>query len=697
MTRAVHQKVTASHLRRDAYLYVRQSTVRQVFENTESTQRQYALRERAVALGWPIERVIVIDSDQGQSGSSSTDREGFQRLVGEVGMGRAGIVLGLEVSRLARNSSDWHRLLEICALTDTLILDEDGIYSPSDFNDRLLLGLKGTMSEAELHVLRARLRGGILNQARRGALRTPLPVGLVYDPTGNVVLDPDSQVQQSIRHLFETFERTGSASATVKHFRKQGLRFPRRPRSGPNKGELLWEALWHCRVLRVLHNPRYAGAFFFGRSHTHQRPGGTIEIEVLPRDEWTVLLVDAHAGYISWEQFELNQRRLRDNAQAHGAERRKSPPREGPALLQGLVVCGVCGQRMTVRYHTRQGRQWPEYVCQREGIQTATSKCQTIPGAGIDQAIGALLIETVTPLTLDVALQVQAELEARADEAEALRRQRVERARYEADLARRRFMEADPANRLVVDVLEAEWNDKLRALHDAQEELEQRRAREDKELSEAQRQQILALASDFPRLWNDPKTPQRERKRMARLLIEDVTLTKGKELTVGVRLRGGTTRTLALPLEKCSWQLRQTPAPVVAEIDTLLAHHTERAIAAILNERGFVSGEGKPFHAMMVQRIRRSYGLKKRYDRLRDAGLLTLGEIAALLGTSTGTVKKWRDHGLLPAHAYNDKNECLYENPGDDPPVKSQGQKLSERRRFPEVAPNTTKEVQYEA
>ena len=697
MTQAIHQKVTASHLRRDAYLYVRQSTVRQVFENTESTQRQYALRERAVALGWPIERVIVIDSDQGQSGSSSTDREGFQRLVGEVGMGRAGIVLGLEVSRLARNSSDWHRLLEICALTDTLILDEDGIYSPSDFNDRLLLGLKGTMSEAELHVLRARLRGGILNQARRGALRTPLPVGLVYDPTGNVVLDPDSQVQQSIRHLFETFERTGSASATVKHFRKQGLRFPRRPRSGPHKGELLWEALWHCRVLRVLHNPRYAGAFFFGRSHTHQRPGGTIEIEVLPRDEWTVLLVDAHAGYISWEQFELNQRRLRDNAQAHGAERRKSPPREGPALLQGLVVCGVCGQRMTVRYHTRQGRQWPEYVCQRESIETATSKCQSIPGAGIDQAIGALLIETVTPLTLDVALQVQAELEARADEAEALRRQRVERARYEADLVRRRFMEADPANRLVVDVLEAEWNDKLRALHEAQEELEQRRAQDHKELSEAQRKQILALASDFPRLWNDPKTPQRERKRMARLLIEDVTLTKGEVITVGVRLRGGTTRTLALPLEQCAWQLRQTPAPVVAEIDALLEQHTERAIAAILNERGFVSGEGRPFHAIMVQRIRRAYGLRTRYDRLRDAGMLTLTEIAAMLGTSTGTVKIWRDHGLLRAHPYNDKHECLYEYPGDDPPVKSQGRKLSQRRRFPEVASNTTKEVQYEA
>ena len=341
MSANVHQQVTASHLRRDAYLYVRQSTVRQVFENTESTRRQYALRERAVAMGWPIERVIVIDSDLGQSGATSADRAGFQQLVGEVGMGHAGIVLGLEVSRLARNSTDWHRLLEICALTDTLILDEDGVYSPSDFNDRLLLGLKGTMSEAELHVLQARLRGGILNQARRGVLKTPLPVGLIYDPAGHVVLDPDSQVRQSMTHLFETFMRTGSASATVKHFRKQQLCFPRRPRAGPRQGELLWEPLRHWRVLRVLHNPRYAGAFVFGRTHTRKRVDGTPVTERLPREQWTVLLPDAHPGYITWDRFEANQKRLRDNAQANGAERRKSPPREGPALLQGLVVCGV--------------------------------------------------------------------------------------------------------------------------------------------------------------------------------------------------------------------------------------------------------------------------------------------------------------------------------------------------------------------
>jgi DNA invertase Pin-like site-specific DNA recombinase len=696
MTRSIHQKVTASHLRRDAYLYVRQSTVRQVFENTESTRRQYGLRERAVALGWPVERVHVIDSDLGKSGASTADREGFQQLVGEVGMGHAGIVLGLEVSRLARNSTDWHRLLEICALTDTLILDEDGIYSPADFNDRLLLGLKGTMSDAELHVLRARLRGGILNRARRGALKTPLPVGLVYDAANNVVLDPDSQVRQSLAHLFEIFDRTGSASATVRHFREQDLRFPRRPRSGPRKGELFWAPLRHWHVLRVLHNPRYAGAFCFGRSRTQKRPGDTIEVEVLPRDEWIAFLPDAHPGYISWEQFERNLARLRDNAQAHGSERRKSPPREGPALLQGLAVCGVCGRRMTVRYHTRKERQCPEYVCQSEGIETATSKCQSIPGAGIDEAIGALLVETVTPMTLEVSLQVQAELEARADEANALRRQRVERARYEADLSRRRFMEADPGNRLVVDVLEAEWNDKLRVLHDTQEELERRRNQDQQELGEKQRQQIRALATDFPRLWNDPKTPQRERKRMVRLLIDDVTLTKGREIHTGVRFRGGTTRSLALPLAQRSWELRQTSREVITEIDTLLDDYTEGQIAGILNERYYVSGEGKAFHAMMVQRLRRAYGLKTRYDRLRETGMLRLDEMANLLGISTQRVKIWRDRGLLRGHAYNDKNECLYEHPGDEPPVKQQGRKLSKRRRFPEVASNPTKEVQCE-
>ncbi len=276
-----HQKVTAAHLRRNAYLYVRQSTLRQVVENAESGKRQYALRQRAVALGWPTERIVVIDSDQGHSGASAADREGFRRLVAEVGMGHAGIVLGLEVSRLARNSTDWHRLLEICALTDTLILDEDGLYDPAAFNDRLLLGLKGTMSEAELHVLRSRLRGGILSKARRGELPMPLPVGLCCDPDGNVVLDPDREVQGAVSHLFATFRRTGSARATVKAFSGEGLSFPRRVRTGPRKGELHWGPLRHYRVLQVLHNPRYAGAFVFGRRRERRLPDGRLTHELL--------------------------------------------------------------------------------------------------------------------------------------------------------------------------------------------------------------------------------------------------------------------------------------------------------------------------------------------------------------------------------------------------------------------------------
>jgi len=374
-------KVTASQLKRDAYLYIRQSTIRQVVENTESTQRQYALRQRAVALGWPLDRIIIIDNDQGQSGVLPEVRAGFQRLVAEVGMGQAGIVLGLEVSRLARNNSDWHRLLEICALTDTLILDEDGLYDPSHFNDRLLLGLKGTMSEAEIHVLKARLRGGILNKAKRGELECPLPIGLLYNTEGEVVLDPDTQVQESLHLLFRAFRRTGSAMATVKVFRKQGLKFPRRLRGGPNKGDLVWGSLDHKRVLDILHNPRYTGAFVFGRGRTYKRPNGTLGYRKLSQDQWDVLIHDAHPGYITWQEYEENERRLKENATAFGSERHRSPPREGPALLQGLALCGLCGTPMAVRYHQRYDHLVPDYVCQRGCVRRGERVCQIVPGS----------------------------------------------------------------------------------------------------------------------------------------------------------------------------------------------------------------------------------------------------------------------------------------------------------------------------
>ncbi len=664
-----HQKVTAGHLKRNAYLYVRQSTIRQVFQNQESTRRQYALRQRAVSLGWPLEQIVVIDSDLGQSGASAVSRGGFQELVAEVGMGKAGIVLGLEVSRLARNSSDWHRLLEICALTDTLILDEDGLYDPTHFNDRLLLGLKGTMSEAELHVLKARLQGGILNKARRGELHVPLPVGFVYNSEGSPVLDPDKQVQESFRMFFATFMRTGSAMGTVKGFRRKGLLFPRRPKKGPRKGDLFWVQLTHSRALQVLHNPRYAGAFVFGRTRSFKDANGGGRYQKQPRDQW-ILIPDVHEGYISWEHYESNQKRLRENAQAFGCDRAKSPPREGPALLQGLVMCGVCGTRMTVRYHHRAGRCVPDYMCQRDGIEHGGPFCQHINGEQIDDAIGKLLVQKMTPLALDVSLAVQQELQERMDEVDRLRRKQVERARYEADLAQRRYMHVDPANRLVADSLEAEWNNKLRALDETQQEYERLREEDNSRIDDAQRARINALASDFPRLWSDPKTPVREKKRMVRLLVEDVTLIKRDRIFAHVRFKGGTTHSLTLPLPLSAPHLRKTSEAIIGEVERLLDNHTDREIAAIMNEKGLRSGSGRQFTPSSVYRIRHTYGLKDRFTRLRETGLLTLEEMAKLLDTIPVMIKSWRDRGLLKAHRYNDKSESLYEPPPADLPGK---------------------------
>jgi DNA invertase Pin-like site-specific DNA recombinase len=670
MNPAAHQKVTPGHLQRLAYLYIRQSSLRQVLENTASTARQYALRDRAVALGWPLERIRVIDGDQGQSGASAVDRLGFQTLVAEVGLGRVGLVLGLEVSRLARNNSDWHRLLEICALTQTLILDEDGVYDPAAFNDRLLLGLKGTMSEAELYVLRARLRGGVLDKAARGTLKLPLPIGFQYREDGQVILDPDQQIQGAVRLLFQTFQRTGSASAVVRAFREQGLAFPHRVHGGPHRGEVTWQPLQHSTVLDLLHNPRYAGAFVFGRTKTQKTVEGRVRVTVLPRDQWFALFPEQHAGYITWAQYEEQQQRLRDNALAHGADRTATPPREGPALLQGLAICGRCGERLGVRYHQRRGQLVPDYVCQHETIQQGRPPCQVIPGAAVDAAIGDLLVATVTPQALELALAVQGEVVARAAEADHLRQQQVVRARYEADLAQRRYLRVDPDNRLVADVLEAEWNARLRTLAEVQEAAERHRQAGPRVLTAAEQAAVLALATDFPRLWRDPRTPDRERKRMVRLLIEDVTLHRAAGLTVGVRFKGGATQTLTVPAPRPVTHSRRTDQATVDEIDRLLDDHTDAEIAAALNARGRRSFDGKPFHALMVAGIRQRHRLADRFSRLRARGLLTVTELAAELGVGPETVERWRDGGLLQAERYNDKGECLYQRPAGPVPVK---------------------------
>jgi len=667
---AAVQKITARQLSRQAMLYVRQSTLHQVLENTESTARQYDLRERAVALGWEASRIVVIDQDLGQSGASTVDRLGFQHLVAEVGLGHVGLVMGLEVSRLARSSLDWHHLLEICTMTGTLILDEDGLYDPATFNDRLLLGLKGTMSEAELHVLKARLRGGILHQAQRGALKVPLPVGLAYAEDDTVILDPDAQIQQAVRLLFATFKRIGSAWGTVRFFRNQGLLFPRHVRTGPHKGEIHWAPLVHNTARQILRNPRYAGAFCYGRTHTSKRPDGSLSTILVSQEQWPFLIRDAHPGYISWEEYEANLRQLRENRASHGEDRRHGPPREGPALLQGLVLCGRCGQRMTVRYHQVKGgrRLYPEYLCQREQIEQADDKfCQRVPGAGLDVAIADLLLAQLTPLAIETSLQVHEELHAQVQETQRLRAQQVERARYAAELAQRRFLRVDPENRLVADVLEADWNARLRELAQVQEEVERQQEAEQRKLSALEEQTIKELVEDFPRVWNDPRTSDRDRKRMVRLLLEDVTVLQDEVITAHVRFKGGATQTMTVPLGHG----RRTAPELIALIDELLDDCTDAQVAEQLNQRGWRTYEGKPFHARRVLSLRRAYQLKDYGARLRQRGFLPADEAAKAYGVCRQTLMDWGRAGLLPMYRTNDHGMAVFEPPDEHAPQKN--------------------------
>lgn len=669
-------KVQPHHLERGAYLYIRQSSLRQVLENVESTKRQYALRSRALALGWRDEQIIVIDHDQGESGASAAWRAGFQRLVTEVGMGHAGIVMGLEVSRLARNNADWHRLLEICALADTLILDEDGVYDPTSFNDRLLLGLKGTMSEAELHVLKARLRGGILNKVRRGEYRCSLPTGFVYDEAGNVVLDPDAQVREAIAYFFATFSRVGSASQTVKVFRQEGLVFPSRLRSGT---ATIFRPLTASTAMRMLNNPRYAGAYVYGRRQYRRAADGKKKIQSKhDYGEWLACIPQAHPGYISWERFQENRKILEANGRGYEVAR-ASPPREGAALLQGRAVCGRCGRHFRIRYATRRGRQEAWYVCDRAHGARGEPNCQSIAGPPIDAALGALVSEQMTPAAVALALDIRREIEARYEEADQLRCRVIERAQIEADLAQRRFMLVDPSNRLVADTLEREWNDKLRALAEAREERERARQRDQVVLDDTIRQRLAAMTTDFRKLWADPSTPNRDRKRLLAYIIEDATLLKipAEGMTkIHVRFKGGKTEILTTLNPKSSAQQVKTSSRLVEVVDNLLDTHIYSEIADMLNAQGLRPGgsarRGRSeahFTAVRVAYLVHAYELRSRYDRLRARGMLTKSEAAARLGLHESTLVRWAECGLITKHAYN-AHAYLYEVPDPNLPRK---------------------------
>ena len=655
-------KVTTEHLRRDAFLYVRQSTLRQVFHNTESTKRQYALGDRAIALGWPRDRIHTIDDDLGISGAHAENRDGFQHLVSEVALGHAGIVLGLEVSRLARNNADWQRLLELCALSGTLISDEDGVYDPGHFNDRLLLGLKGTMSEAELHVLKARLQGGIRNKARRGELPVPLPVGFVYDAAGAVALDPDRQIQSAVRMIFDTFRQVKSATATVRRFQRESLQFPRRPRGNLGKDELSWGPLEHFRVLQILHNPRYAGAFVFGRT----RVARTVDLKSkthvqVARNEWMALIQDAHVGFITWEEFERNQATLKENLAAYGTTTRGAVPREGAALLQGHVVCGrcgacACGLPRYQRDSQHRDQLVPYYTCAEETVRRAGKACQSVRGADVDAAISQVLLRAVAPAAINVALAVQEEIAGRIEQANTVRDQQLERARYEAEIKRRRFLKCDPDHRLVADALEADWNEQLRRLEVLQKEYERQQQADEGLLNAQARQRILTLARDFPRVWNDARTEPRERKRMLALLVEDVTLLKGDMISIHIRFRGGQTNSLTVPAPKPIAQIRKFKPEVIAELDQLLDTYTETEAADQLNARGHRNWRQQPFTRATVFNLRFSYKLKSRFQRLRERGFILAEELAQRLRVSPTTIHEWGRAGALVRQRYGNRS-----------------------------------------
>jgi DNA invertase Pin-like site-specific DNA recombinase len=677
-----HNCVTPDHLRRDAFVYIRQSTLQQVLHNTESTKRQYALRDRAMALGWPAERVHIVDADLGLSGASAADRMGFQQLVAEVGLGKAGIVLGLEVSRLARNSSDWHRLLEICALSGTLILDEEGLYDPSQFNDRLLLGLKGTMSEAELHVIRSRLVGGMRNKARRGELRMALPVGLVYDGQGRVVRDPDLQVQNTLQIFFDTFHRTQSAAAVYSHFRQHDIPFPRRLRIREQAGNLVWGPLLRRHVVLTLRNPRYSGAYVWGRTKSRKMVNGTYHPITLEQKQWQVVLPESHAGYITWDQYQHNVSVLRDNGRAYGPDRCRASPQDGPALLAGMVLCGLCGNRMKTSYHDRNGKLMASYSC--HSADQNDRKCQTMVSRDIDRAISGLILDAVKPENINLACAVHDEIRQRQAEVERLLEQQVKRTLHEVRLARDRYMRVDPGNRLVADSLESDWNARLREQREAEERLEEQRKQNIDSLKDEARNAILDMAGNFSKLWDDQQIGNQDRKRIARLIIEDVTLSKGEQVLVQVRYKSGMTKSLRLEKPKNGWQQRETPAEVIRQVDQLLDVHTDRQVAAELNALGVRSGLDREYNDRMVEDIRRKHGLASTEARLLRNGYIREADMASRLQICTATVRSWRKQGLVHGQLCNDKGQYLYRCPEEgNIPRKQQGRKLTDRISAP--------------
>lgn len=652
------ERVTTAHRAKLAYIYVRQSTAGQVRHHQESTELQYHLVDRAINLGWPRERVAVIDDDLGKSGTSSAERQGFQRLISEIGLGKAGLVLSLDASRLARNNRDWHQLLELCSIFGVLIADGERLYEPTVYHDRLLLGLSGIMSEAELHQLRIRLHQGEQQKAARGELRLPLPAGLVRARSGEIILHPDEQVQRRLEFVFRKFAELQSAKAVMRELRRHDLPLPVRPLRGPAPHEVEWVPATSSRVLQVLHNPAYAGAYVYGRRQTdplRRRAGQARATTVeLPVDRWPVCLKDAHPGYIGWEEFMGNQARLLNNA-ARRKRDQPGAPRKGQALLQGIVICGRCARHMSLHYSGPKG-DYPVYLCAADQGESGTPRCQQVRALSVDRHIEKVLLEALTPEQIAMAVDAVGELESQTKLLDQQWRLKCERARYEVERARRQYDEVEPENRLVARSLEHAWEQKLRQQEAVDQAYQAWQREQAGPLSADERVEVLTLAKDFSRVWQIANAI--ERKRIVRLVIRNVTLNQSRDSgVVSIRI---TWQTGAVSEHEVQRRVRSYELCVSTPVlewrirELAKAGKFDREIADILNAQGIMSARGVPFQSSNVHLLRKRFGIKTaKINGVEDNparwpdGSYSVQGVATALEITTQTVFKWLRQGRL--------------------------------------------------
>lgn len=653
------ERLTTAHRAKLAYVYVRQSSVNQVRQHQESTELQYRLVDRAIGLGWPPERVQVIDEDLGKSGAGGVDRHGFQKLIAEIGLGNAGLVVSLDASRLARNNRDWHQLLELCSVFGVLIADGERLYDPRAYHDRLLLGLSGIMSEAELHQLRMRLHQGERQKAARGELRLPLPAGLAYDRAGTIILNPDEEVQARLHLVFAKFRELQSARRVMRYLDRNGLSLPVRPLLGPSPHEVVWRAPDSARVLSILQNPAYAGAYVYGRRQKDPSRcrtaslTGTVKVAI---GDWAVCLHAAHPGYISWEEFMANQGRLADNVFRYEAGH-AGVPRKGAALLQGIAICGRCGRRMSMRY-TGPNADYPVYCCRSDQDQQGSALCQEVRALAVDALVERVVLDALVPDQIEIALAAAGQLEQESRQLERQWALRVERARYEAERARRQYDAVEPENRLVARSLERAWEEKLRVVEAVEQEHARWRVQEPLLIGPAERAGLQALGENLPRIWNAVTTSAADRKRILRFVIREVVLdqkrTRG-QVWLKIVWQTGATSEHHVQRRVHTYRdyidmdrLRRRIVELNAE------HKMDGEIAAILNQEGFVAARGCAFKGENVWLLRTRWGIPtvkingadKNPMRWPD-GSFSIQGAAAELGVTPQTVFDYLARGLL--------------------------------------------------